>query len=275
MEKGFIKKSDKKHISSKNQIRSKRYVLKYILKEKKRMFDVDFLNGVLSNEEMTPEQRVQTIITEHEASERGLVQKKNELLGNEKKLKEQISNYESKGKEYDAKIAELNEQLKKNNPAETQKYYESQLELLKGNQAKELESLTKERDFYRNSHYEMLKSNAINEGVKDFQFVDGLKDGFVSLVMMKNNFVPKDINGQIIFLNDENKTIPEVMKDFANTSAGKAYIKNPSSGAGTHTSSGNGYAGGQTMTRSEFDKLRSENPQKVSEFFQKGGKIID
>lgn len=240
------------------------------------MFDNDFINGVLGNEELTAEQKCEQLLAEHNASERGLISKRDELLGTINKNKEKITGYESSITEKDAKIAELNEQLKKNNPAETQKYYESQLEMLKGNQAKELESLTKERDFYRNSHYEMLKSNAINEGVKDFQFIDGLKDGFVSLVMMKNNFVPKDINGQIIFLNDENKTIPEVMKDFANTSAGKAYIKNPSSGAGTHTSSSGNYtANSKTMTRSEFEKMRKENPSELSEFFQKGGKIID
>lgn len=239
------------------------------------MFDNDYVNGILNNEEMTVEQKCEQLLAEHNASERGLIQKRDELLGTITKNKEKITGYESSISEKDATIAELNEQLKKNNPAETQRYYESQIEKAKSENKVELDNLTKERDFYRNSHYEMLKSNAINEGTKDFQFVDGLKDGFVSLVMMKNNFQPKDINGKIIFLNDEDKTIPEVMKDFANTSAGKAYIKNPSSGAGTHTSSGNNYAGGQTMTRSEFEKMRSENPQKVGEFFAKGGKVID
>ncbi len=239
------------------------------------MFDNDFINGVLGNDELTAEQKCEQLLAEHNASERGLISKRDELLGTVNKNKETIKGWESKGSDYEKQIAELNEQLKKNNPAETQKYYESQLELLKANQKSELDTITKERDFYRNSHYEMLKSNAINEGIKDFQFVDGLKDGFVSLVMFKNKFEPKDINGQIIFLNDDNKTIPEVMKDFANTSEGKAYIKNPSSGAGTQTNKGNFTPNSKTMTRSEFEKMRTENPSAISEFFQKGGKVID
>lgn len=240
------------------------------------MFDTEFVNGVLGSEELTPEQKCEKLLAEHNASERGLVSKRDELLGSVKNLKDSNKGYEATISERDVKIAELEEQLKKNNPAETQKYYETQIESEKTKHKAELDALSKERDFYRSSHYEMLKSNAVTEGTKDLQFVDGLKDGFVSLVMMKNNFQPKDINGQIIFLNDDNKTIPEVMKEFANTSAGKAYIRNPSSGANTHTSSGSyGVGGGKTITRSEYDKMCAENPQKVSEFFRNGGKVID
>lgn len=239
------------------------------------MFDNDFVNGVLANEELTPEQKVQSIIDEHNASERGLIQKRDELLGTINKNKETIKSWESKGTEYETKVTELENQLKANNPEERKKYYESQVESINKAHALEMEGVTKERDFYRNSHYEMLKSNAINDGIKDFQFVDGLKDGFVASVMYKNHFEPKDIDGTIVFLNKDNKTIPEVMKDFALTSEGKAYIKNPTSGANTHTSSNSYSGGGKTMTRSEFEKMRTENPNAISEFFQKGGKVID
>jgi len=239
------------------------------------MFDTDFINGVLTNEGLTPEQKVQSIIDEHNASERGLVQKRDELLGKEKKLKEQITGYETKGSEYEGKIAELENQLKANNPEERKRYYETQVETLNKNHAAELADLTKERDFYRNSHYEMLKSNAISDGTKDFQFIDGLKDGFIANVMYRNNFEPKDIDGSIIFLNKENKTIQEVMKDFALTTEGKAYLRNPTSGAGSHPTKSTYGTGGKTMTRTEFEKMRTENPASVSAFFAKGGQVID
>lgn len=238
------------------------------------MFDNDFLSGVIANEEMTPEQKVQSIIDEHNASERGLISKRDELLGTNKKHQEIIKSWELKGTEFETKIANLEEQLKANNPEERKKYYESQVDSLNKSHALELENLTKERDFYRNSHYEMLKSNAIKDGIKDFQFVDGLQDGFIASVMYKNNFEAKDIDGSIVFLNKDNKTIPEVMKEFSLTTEGKAYIKNPSSGAGTHTSSSN-YSTKNTMTRTEFEKMNTEHPERVRDFFAKGGKVID
>lgn len=238
------------------------------------MFDVDFLNGVMGNEELTAEQKVQSIIDEHNASERGLIQKRDELLAGHKKDQEKIKGWELKGTEYDTKIADLEHQLQVNNPEERKKYYETQIEGVKKGYEDKLLEQEKQLEFYRNSHFEMLKSNAINEGIKDFVFVDGLKDGFVANVMYKNDFTAKDIDGNIVFLNKDNKTIPEVMKDFAMTTEGKAYLRNPTSGAGSRTSSGN-YSTKNTMTRSEFEKMRTENPNKVSEFFAKGGKIID
>lgn len=74
-----------------------------------------------------------------------------------------------------------------------------------------------ERDKYRSSHYAMLKKNAVEKGIKDLHFVDGLKNGFIASIILTNKFEPREIDGQVVFLNSNNKTIPEVLKEFSTT----------------------------------------------------------
>lgn len=240
-------------------------------------FNEEYLNGVLANEELTVEQKVQSIMGEHNAEERGLIQKRDQLLGQEKKLKDQISGYENEKKGFSDKIAELESTLSKqaSDKEASKEYWKSQYdgELKKRDEANE--TLAKERDFFKASHYEMLKKNAIEESIKDIQFVDGLKNGFVANVLMKNKFVATDIDGQVKFLNSENKEIGEVIREFATTTEGKAYIKNPSSGGGARGTSGSYQQGGTVMSRADFDNLNKTNPQAVKDFFAKGGKVID
>ena len=79
------------------------------------MLNEEFLNGLLSNEEISAEDKIKQIISEHEADTRGLLAKRDELLGSEKKLKEKISGYEKGVEEYNSKIKGLEEMLEKAN----------------------------------------------------------------------------------------------------------------------------------------------------------------
>lgn len=227
------------------------------------MLDAEFLNGVLGNEELSVEQRVQSILSEHEASERGLVQKRDELLGNEKKLKQSIKDFEAKEVEWGKVKTDLETKLKANDPEERKQYYESQIAQKEKEWATKMGDIEKERDFYRTSHLKRLQDDAIADGVKDIQFVDGLRNGFIASVLMNNQFEAKDIDGKLMFLNGQNKTIQDVIHDFALTTEGKAYIKNPTSGANTHSSSSSSVVNGQSITRSEFAKLSQEKQREL------------
>ena len=95
------------------------------------MLNDEFLNELLGKEDVSLDDKVKSIIAEHEADTRGLLAKRDELLGNEKKLKEKISGYESAKGEYESKISGLEEELKKATSDDHKKYYETQIADLK------------------------------------------------------------------------------------------------------------------------------------------------
>lgn len=241
------------------------------------MLNEEFLNGLLGKEDVSAEDKVKAIIAEHEAGTRGLLQKRDELLGSEKKLKEQIAAYETSKGEYESKIAGLEEELKKASSEDHKKYYETRLADLQKKQAAELEKITADRDYYKGEHLKALRNSAIEEGVKNLNFVPGLKDGFIARVLSLNDFQPDTIEGTTKFLNKEHHTIEEAINAFAMTQEGKAYIANPSTGGGARGSSTGtgGASGNKTMSRSAYNELQARDPQKASEFFRNGGRLVD
>ena len=244
------------------------------------MLTEEFLTGLLGNEEVSVEDKIKQILTEHEADTNattvGLVKKRDELLGNEKKLKEQISAYEESKGVSEAKIKELNELLEKSNAGDkkAEDYYNTKLAELDSKHKEELGKITNESEHYHSLYIQMLEDKAFEEGIKDLQFVPGLKDGFLARVRMLNQFEPSEVEGKIKFLNKDNHTIEDVIKAFAMSPEGKAYIANPSTGGGARGSTG-AVANDKTMTREQFSKMQSENPAAAAEFFSKGGKIVN
>jgi len=239
------------------------------------MLNDEFLNELLGKEDVSLEDKVKSIISEHEADTRGLLAKRDELLGSEKKLKEKISAYETAKGEYETKIGSLEEELKKATSDDHKKYYETQIADLNAKHDAQLKELTADRDYYKGEHLKALRDKAIEEGVKDFEFVTGLKDGFIARVLQTNDFQPDDVNGTIKFLNKEHHTIEEAIHAFALTPEGKAYIANPSTGGGAKGSA-NTYSGNnKTMSRSAYNDLQKSDPKKASEFFKNGGRLVD
>ena len=240
------------------------------------MLNEEFLTGLLGNEDVSAEDKIKQIIAEHEADTRGLLQKRDELLGSEKKLKEQISAYEKGKGEYDSKIKGLEEMLEKanNGDQKAKEYYETKLADMQKNYDGQISSLTAERDQYKTLHLSSLRDKAIEEGTKDLNFIPGLKQGFIARVLSLNDFEPENIDGQLRFLNKEHHTIEEAINAFALTQEGKAYIANPSTGGGARGSSTGATTNGKTMTRESYDKLQASNPQEAAKFFRDGGRIV-
>lgn len=239
------------------------------------MLNEEFLTGLLSNEEVSADDKIKQIIAEHDADTRGLLQKRDELLGNEKKLKEKISGYEKGNEEYTSKIAELEGLLEKASKGDqtNKEYYETKLADMQKKYDGDISSLTAERDQYKTLHLASLRDKAIEEGTKDLNFVNGLKNGFIARVLALNEFEPQDIDGQLKFLNKEHHTIEEAINAFALTQEGKAYLANPSSGGGARGSSVSSGGASKTMSREQFNELQKSDPKKASEFFRNGGRI--
>ena len=163
------------------------------------MLNEEFLTGLLGNEEVSAEDKIKQIIAEHDADTRGLLQKRDELLGSEKKLKEKISAYEKGNEETTAKIAELEGLLEKanNGDQKAKEYYETKIADMQKKYDGTIASVTAERDQYKHLHLNSLRDKAIEEGTKDINFVNGLKQGFIARVLSLNDFEAQDIDGQI------------------------------------------------------------------------------
>ena len=237
------------------------------------MLDEKFLTSLLGNEEVSAEDKIKQIIAEHEADTRGLLTKRDELLGEQKKLKEKISGYEKGNEEKDSKIKGLEEMLEKanNGDQKAKEYYETKLADLQAKYDGQIAELTAKADKYENLHLLSLRDKAIEEGTKDLNFVNGLKQGFIARVLSMNDFKPETIDGQLKFLNQEHYTIEEAINSFALTQEGKAYIANPSTGGGARGSGvGGSYSDSKVVSRKQFENM---SPQAQNEFVMKGGTI--
>lgn len=236
------------------------------------MLNEEFLTGLLGNEEVSAEDKIKQIIAEHEADTRGLLQKRDELLGSEKKLKEQIAAYGSEKEGYEKRIAELDEALKKASSEDNRKYYETQIADTEKKFKAEIEKLTADRDHYKQSHLNSLREKAIEEGTKELNFVPGLKQGFIARVLAMNDFQPTDIDGNLKFLNKEHHTIEEAINAFALTQEGKAYIANPSTGGGARGSNGTlDFGSGKQITSQQVENMTDEQ---LMDFSLKGGQVV-
>jgi hypothetical protein len=233
-------------------------------------FDEETLKGILSNGETSVEDKIKSLVGEHEADINSLKQKNGELIGGEKKLKEQLKTEQDKTAEAVGKAASLEEELKKNSPEETKKYFETQLSVKENEWKAQAEKYQTEIGQLKESHYARLRNDAIKEAIKEMKFLDYHQDGFIARVMALNDFQPTEIDGKVLFVNKDTKDIGTAIHEFSLTKEGKAYIQNPATGGGAAGSGGNLQAGGNTVSREQFDAM---NQTQRMEFFTKGGKI--
>ena len=223
---------------------------------------------------MKEDDAVKLIEDSFTAGNLGLVQKRDQLLAQEIELKNKMTAMETAATEANKRIGELDAQLKKNSPEENKKYYEGQLKEAKAKFDQELANVSEERNKYRDSHFTRVRDDAINEAVKDIQFIDGLKDGFISLAMMRNQFKPIEVDGKYAFTNQDNETLQAVLHKLSLSKEGKAYIKNGNQGSGAQGGQSPGAAGqgGNQMSRTDFMVLSN---QAKMDFTNKGGVVTD
>jgi hypothetical protein len=227
---------------------------------------------------MAEDDAVKLVIDQFDASNRGLIAKRDELLAEVTGLKKKGADMEAAGNETAKKIADLEAQIKKANPEEYKKYYEGLANELEAKHKTEIGSVQADLDKYRNSHYERIRSDSIEEAVKNYKFMDGLKGGFIALAMLKNQFKPTELDGgKVVFTNQDNKTIEAVLHELSLSDEGKAYLKNGNQGGGssggtTPGGGSGGVGGGLSMPRAEFNALGDIARM---EFMNKGGVVTN
>jgi hypothetical protein len=222
---------------------------------------------------MKEDDAVKLIEESFAAGNLGLLQKRDQLLAQEVELKKKITAMETSATETNKKIGELETQLKKNSPEDNKKYYESQLSEAKTKFEQELAGVSADRDKYRESHFARVRDDAVNEAVKDIQFIDGLRDGFISLAMTRNQFKPIEVDGKTAFTNQNHETLQAVLHQLSLSKEGMAYIKNGNQGGGALGGQNPGVAvQGNKMARTDFMAL---SDQAKMDFTSKGGFVTD
>lgn len=221
------------------------------------MFDENFLKDTLGKEDVSVEDKVALIMSEHTADITGLKDKNQQLLGEVKKVKEEKSILENDKAELEGKLTNLEEELKKNNPEDKVKLLENQFAEKIQEKDKAIADITAERDNLKQSNLKRILNESIEEGCKDLHFMDGLKDGFVAIIKARYSFEPKEIDGVTKFYTADMKEPKDVMKEFSLTSEGKAYIKNPSTGGGASNFGGSSTA--TPIADNPFKKGKSFN----------------
>mgnify|MGYP000325662206 CR=1 FL=1 len=175
---------------------------------------------------------------------------------------------------HEAKITSLNDLLEKANKGDevTKQQYEAKIADIEKQHKIELKKANDDRNLYQGKYLDFLFNKSMEDGVKELDIVPGLKDGFIARITSMNNFEPKTVDGKVVFLNDENHTIGEVVNSFAMTNEGKAYIRNVSSGGGAAGSASSGYGNDKQITSQQIENM---NDQQLMEFALKGGTVVD
>lgn len=233
------------------------------------MLNEDFLKETLSKEDVSVDDKVTLIMGEYNADVRGLKDKNSELLGKLDKSKKKEEELVAGKTELESKYANLEDELKKNNPDDLKKLLEKQFADKENEYKAKVDALTVERDTLKANDMKRLLNEAIEDGCKDLTFMEGLKAGFIARVMSMYKFEAREIDGELKFLTSDMKEPKDVLKEFSLSNEGKAYIKNPSMGGGAQgSSSKSGSATSysdnpwrkETFNLTKQAQIRRENP---------------
>jgi hypothetical protein len=230
---------------------------------------------------MSEEDAIKLVENQFAASNKGLLDKRDELLKDNTALKEKVGALEASGTESSKKITDLEAQVKKNNPEEYKAYYEGIAKQESAKHEAELAKVQADLTKYRDSHYKSIEEAAINAGVENLKFLDKHREGFIAIALRRNQFKPTELpDGKIIFTNQDNKTIEAVLHELSLTDEGKAYLVNGNQGGGaqggTNLPPGVGSAGSAgsagSIPRAQFIGLAD---MAKMEFLNKGGVVVD
>lgn len=181
---------------------------------------------------------------------------------------------------YKTKLAEAEEQLKKANPDEAKKYFDTQRGLLEsgfksqiaekdnkiGELTKQIQELENREVF--NSMKDEFRKAASKAGVASDSFE--IVENYI-LGPKGSNFTPRDTSEGRVFWSSDNAgdTIESKLEKLLKTPLGKRFLPFTSSGSGAEGGNSKGEIGDKSISRAEFDKLSpAERVAKVKAGFK-------
>lgn len=228
----------------------------------------EFLKQILGKEDVSIEDKIKLILAEAESEVVGLKNKNKELLDKVAKEKETLETLKQKENDYKKQVSEMQQQLEKNSPEETKKFLEAEYKAKETEILTQLQTVTQERDGYRDSHVKRLRDEEINKALDGLKVRKEVEAGFVAVVLQEHKFDLHEIDGKSMFLDQDSKPISAVMHEFALSEKGKGYLEVPFSGGSTSKKTGtsggadvkNPWKAGQ-VNLTEQCKITKENPE--------------
>ena len=200
----------------------------------------------------------------------GLKAKNYELLGNNKKLKEQMSDIQKKLDSID--IDSYNDYVNKISQSGKP---DDEIAKLK----RDLQTAIKQNEEYKSKHSALeteLNSSTINSTLSSVFDEIGIDPKHKALLLEayrgKAKTETTDSGRTVVIDTGDSLGLPanEYFKKFAESENGKLYLKQPEN-TGANSSRFTGTANTQKITQTDFNNLQ---PKEQSEFMKKGGSII-
>lgn len=200
----------------------------------------------------------------------GLRNKRDELLGTNKKMKEKIAEYEKMLDKID--IEEYNDlKLKNDNKSQGDEFSKLQREFKKLSET--YEKVNSEKTALEAEYNNSIISSTISS-ILDEVGIDPVHKGLLTTAYKGKAKIERDDSGRNVIIDDEGGLgLPakEFFKKFVETETGKIYVRQPENRG---ASSGNIKPSGsvKTMKLSDFNTML---PKDRASFMASGGKIID
>lgn len=208
---------------------------------------------------------------------------KSEKVAVQEKWKADQEKFAEAEKSFQSQIASYQEQLKNQDPEQSKKFFDNQLEIMRQGYEAQLADKTKSITELNETIEGYKKKDLYNDMVKEFRkAADKSNVAPETMSVVENwilgeggrNFAPIDTDAGRLFLSTDKSgdDISTRLDKFLKTPAGSRFKLFSSSGSGAEGGARGGSAVSKTMTRAEFNALSSQ--EKVNKA-KEGWKITD
>lgn len=191
-------------------------------------------------------------------------------------LQNKVTALESTNAESSKQIASLNEQLKINQPEEKQKWFENEINTLKGVYEQKVKDLTADITKLQ-SEKAILEKGVLerdiladfNKAASDKNWMDGGRDYAQKIALAGIEFTRLNVDGKDTLIDkNTSKDVKTILNDFLATDLGKSFIRSGTSGGGADGSASSSVSG-KRITKAQYEALSpQERMDKVLEGYQ-------
>jgi len=225
--------------------------------------NAEFLKKALSGDGDV-DAKITAILTEYEVDVNGLKTNKQTILQEKEVLEAKFKALETEKSGFDAKIKEYEDKIKKSGSDDTKAFYEAELKKLTADHETKLKKLQDERDTAAAEAAQYIANDEFSKATKEVNIRPELRDDLRDVILLRNKFDRKVIDGEKKYLNAESRNMKDVVSAYLQTDAGKAYILNGASGSGASGSGSHTNPGAKTMKRADFESLSPEAKVKAA-----------
>jgi len=207
----------------------------------------EFITGVF---EGATDDQVEKVLKEFEADTTGLKLNKDQILSESKGYKEKLdklsAEHGAKESDYKKRIEELEANIKASGAEESKAYYEAEKKKLQEMYSfqsaegdKKIAALETEKSNLYSKYLEVLKNTELDKALDKINNLDRSKANMLRDVFwQRNKFENQAVDGVEKIINQEYRSIGDVLNTFISTDEGKFFLQANSTGGGATGSNG-------------------------------------